>query len=88
MEGPDLTAAVWRKSSRSGANGGECVEVAALWRKSSRSGANGGECVELAGCNCGVAVRDSKNPHGPKLTFPAAAWQTFTRSVKTGQYDL
>jgi hypothetical protein len=25
---PDLSRAVWRKSSRSGNNGGECVEVA------------------------------------------------------------
>lgn len=38
----------WRKSSRSGGNGGNCVEVAALWRKSSRSGASGGNCVEVA----------------------------------------
>jgi hypothetical protein len=29
MMTPDLTNAVWRKSSRSGHNGGECVEVAA-----------------------------------------------------------
>ncbi|WP_329257290.1 DUF397 domain-containing protein [Actinoallomurus sp. NBC_01490] len=38
----------WRKSSRSGGSGGNCVEVAALWRKSSRSGASGDECVEVA----------------------------------------
>ncbi|MER6827130.1 DUF397 domain-containing protein [Streptosporangium sp. NPDC000563] len=25
----DLSAAIWRKSSRSGSNGGQCVEVAA-----------------------------------------------------------
>jgi hypothetical protein len=36
----------WRKSSRSGSNGGQCVEVT-VWRKSSRSGSNGGECVEV-----------------------------------------
>ncbi|MCW2865529.1 MAG: hypothetical protein JWP48_7237 [Actinoallomurus sp.] len=36
----------WRKSSRSGDNGGQCVE-ATVWRKSSRSGSNGGECVEV-----------------------------------------
>jgi hypothetical protein len=36
----------WRKSSRSGDNGGQCVEVT-VWRKSSRSGSNGGECVEV-----------------------------------------
>ncbi|WP_440072164.1 DUF397 domain-containing protein [Streptosporangium sp. OZ121] len=28
LNGTDLTGAVWRKSSRSGNNGGECVEVA------------------------------------------------------------
>ncbi|WP_214409698.1 DUF397 domain-containing protein [Sphaerisporangium fuscum] len=28
MEAPDLTMATWKKSSRSGENGGNCVEVA------------------------------------------------------------
>jgi len=37
----------WRKSSGSGSNGGQCVEVT-LWCKSSRSGDNGGDCVEVA----------------------------------------
>ena len=27
MDTPDFTAATWRKSSRSGDNGGQCVEV-------------------------------------------------------------
>nr|MDT0662210.1 DUF397 domain-containing protein [Micromonospora sp. DSM 115978] len=30
MPTPGLTNAVWRKSTRSDANGGQCVEVAAL----------------------------------------------------------
>ncbi|GAB1693648.1 DUF397 domain-containing protein [Krasilnikovia sp. M28-CT-15] len=30
MNTPDLTLAVWRKSSRSDSNGGACVEVADL----------------------------------------------------------
>lgn len=52
----------WRKSSFSGSNGGNCVEVA--WRRSSFSGSNGGDCVEVAS---GLgALRDSKNP-GPVL---------------------
>jgi hypothetical protein len=39
----------WRKSSRSGGSGGNCVEVATLpWRKSSRSDGSGGNCVEVA----------------------------------------
>jgi hypothetical protein len=37
----------WRKSSRSGGSGGNCVEVAPLWRKSSRSDGSGGNCVEV-----------------------------------------
>lgn len=43
----DLRNADWRKSTRSGQNGGNCVEVAE-WRKSTRSGQNGGDCVEVA----------------------------------------
>jgi Domain of unknown function (DUF397) len=59
------------------------------WRKASRSTSNGGNCVEVARNLPGiVAVRDSKNPHGPKLVIPAADWQAFTASVKTGQHDL
>ncbi|CCH16462.1 DUF397 domain-containing protein [Micromonospora lupini] len=50
----------------------------ARWRKSTRSGSNGGECVEVADNLPGiVAVRDSKDPHGPTLTFMPAAWATF-----------
>ena len=46
----DLTGVSWRKSSYSGSNGGDCVEVAEVWRKSSYSGSNGGDCVEVARC--------------------------------------
>jgi hypothetical protein len=38
-----------------------------LWRRASRSASNGGECVELASAPGVVAVRDSKDPEGPKL---------------------
>jgi uncharacterized protein DUF397 len=81
-------AVMWRKSSRSGGNGGHCVEVAAVWRKSSHSGSNGGDCVEVAGRGRDIAVRDSKNPDGPNLTFAAADWRAFTRRVKAGSLDL
>jgi hypothetical protein len=76
-------ATVWRKSSYSGGNGGQCVEAAAMWRKSSHSSGNGGECVEVAP-DPGrlVAVRDSKNPDGPKLLLTPMEWQTFTTSIK------
>ena len=61
----DLTRAEWRKPSRSGDNGGNCVEVA---RNLPRV----------------VAVRDSKNPHGPVLTVEPAGWRAFIADVKAG----
>ncbi|WP_030262368.1 DUF397 domain-containing protein [Streptomyces violens] len=38
----------WFKSSYSGSEGGNCVEVAHAWHKSSYSGDEGGACVEVA----------------------------------------
>ena len=69
--------ASWRKASYSGGNGGGCVEVG-VWRKASYSGDNGGACIEVAGTpDALVAVRDSKDPAGPALTFPASWWRAF-----------
>jgi Domain of unknown function (DUF397) len=60
-----------------------------IWRKSSYSGSNGGNCVEVAGNLPGiVAVRDSKDPDGPALTFAPAAWRAFTTSIKRGELGL
>lgn len=73
----------WRKSSRS-TNGGACVEVA-TWRKSSRS--TDGECVEAAAVGAVIAVRDSKEPDGPRLTVGPERWNAFTASVRTGDLD-
>ncbi|MGQ5259155.1 DUF397 domain-containing protein [Micromonospora sp. ZYX-F-536] len=54
----------------------------ARWHKSSRSSGNGGDCVEVADNLPGVvAVRDSKNPSGPALTFTPAAWRMFVAQV-------
>ena len=50
----------WRKSSYSGNNGGNCVELGLTWRKSSRSSNNGGNCVELA-ANWRKSSRSSNN---------------------------
>ena len=61
----------------------------AVWQKSTFSNGNGGNCVEVArNLPHVVAVRDSKDPDGPKLTVSREMWQSFTASVKAGRYDL
>ena len=64
----------WRKSSYSvGSNG--CVEIG--WRKSSHSGSSG-DCVDVGWLEpTEVAVRDSKHPVGPSLSFPTTSWNAF-----------
>jgi hypothetical protein len=55
------------------------------WRKASYSTGNGGACVEVARNLPGaVAVRDSKDPEGPALTFTPAAWRSFMATLKSG----
>jgi len=81
-------ATAWLKSSHSHGNGGECVEVAAAWSKSSHSHGNGGACVEVAGnIPHVVAVRDSKDPEGPRLSFSRADWTAFTDGVRNGEFS-
>ena len=50
------------------------------WRKSSYSDGNGGQCVEVASAG-GVAVRDTTNRDGGTLSFDAAVWERFTKSL-------
>jgi hypothetical protein len=85
----NLTCVTWRKSSYSGDNGGQCVEIG-TWHKSSYSTQNGGECVEVRETGRGhvIAVRDSKDPEGPVLAFGSGEWQSFTDQVKAGAFDL
>jgi hypothetical protein len=63
---------VWRKSSHSGNNGGQCVEVAIH----ERDGAS--LCL----------LRDSKDQEGPVLAFAPAEWRAFTAGIKGGEFDL
>ncbi|MFF7634623.1 DUF397 domain-containing protein [Kitasatospora sp. NPDC008050] len=54
------------------------------WCKSSFSGAQS-DCVETGRMvTGGMAVRDSKDPHGPALAFAGEAWQAFVASVRGG----
>ncbi|WP_103531133.1 DUF397 domain-containing protein [Streptomyces sp. SM11] len=59
------------------------------WIKSSYSN-NGGTCVEWAPTTASttgtVPVRDSKNPGGPALGFPATAFAAFVAGVKAGGF--
>ena len=71
----DLSGAAWRKSTYSGGNGGQCVEVAAI---TSHPGSPETIC----------AVRDSKKPEGPVLAFSPRQWRTFAGRVKAGRFRL
>ena len=61
----------------------------AVWHKSTFSNGSGGNCVEIAS-NLPriVAVRDSKDPHGPKLAFSQQAWSAFVQGIKQGEFGL
>jgi hypothetical protein len=56
---------------------------AVTWRKSSYSGNNGGQCIEAGNAAHLIAVCDSKDPDGPRLTFRHAAWEAFAANLKT-----
>ncbi|WP_329396420.1 DUF397 domain-containing protein [Streptomyces lydicus] len=59
------------------------ASVVTGWRKSSYSDSEGASCLEvLDGHPAGVPVRDSKDPHGPAVVFPVAAWRAFIGAVK------
>jgi hypothetical protein len=61
--------------------------VTAVWKKSSYSGAHG-DCVEVRSPGSGaIAVRDSKDPQGPSLTFTPQAWTSFVTEVGAGTFD-
>ncbi|WP_329206712.1 DUF397 domain-containing protein [Streptomyces sp. NBC_01696] len=80
----DLSTATWHKSSHSGGDGGDCLEVA-TWRKSTYSGGDGGNCLEVSdGHPHLVPVRDSKATDGPALVFRTAAWSAFIADLKHG----
>lgn len=54
------------------------------WRKARRS-ANNGACIEVTPANGQIAVRDSKNPGGIWLRYPAQSWREFVDTIKTEQ---
>ncbi|GLW51142.1 toxin [Streptomyces sp. NBRC 14336] len=86
-----ITPLTWVKSSYSGADEADCVEVAVApaspltWTKSSHSGNDGPDCVEVALSRTPTAtptihIRDSKHQDGPHLTVTPTAWTAFLSS--------
>ncbi|MFC0600406.1 DUF397 domain-containing protein [Streptomyces palmae] len=58
------------------------------WMKSSYSGGNGA-CVEVASPTTqAIAVRDSKDPQGPALSFTPESWAAFVTDVSGGAFDI
>jgi len=57
------------------------------WRKARASAANGA-CVEVAPVNGQIVVRDSMNPNGSWLRYPARSWREFLSSAKREDIDV
>ncbi|MBY8342514.1 DUF397 domain-containing protein [Streptomyces spinosirectus] len=59
---------------------------ATQWRKSSYSSDQGGNCLEIAQLPAAtVAVRDSKTPTGPRLSFQPEAFVEFLEWTTTAE---
>ncbi|MFD6999186.1 DUF397 domain-containing protein [Streptomyces mirabilis] len=67
----------WFKSTYSGSEGDDCVEVALSWRKSTYSSGSEGDCVEVATCPTTIHIRDSKHTPGPQLALSPTTWTEF-----------
>jgi hypothetical protein len=52
------------------------------WRKASRSTVQADSCVEVAALPERVAIRDSKDPDGPKLILTSREFRRFADAVK------
>lgn len=57
------------------------------WRKSSFSNPSG-NCVEIARVpGGGIAMRNSRDPHGPALVYTVAEVSAFIEGSKNGDFD-
>jgi hypothetical protein len=56
------------------------------WRKAKRS-INNGACAEVASSTGVIVVRDSQDPQGLALAYPANSWNSFIAAARTGAFD-
>ncbi len=56
------------------------------WRRSRHC--DGGACVEVAELGKMIALRESKDPDGPVITFGSDEWRTFVARIKSGTLEL
>ncbi|MDL4771789.1 DUF397 domain-containing protein [Actinomadura xylanilytica] len=55
-----------------------------VWRKSSYSCApDEGMCVEVAALDGARAIRDSKDPDGPRIAVSTISWRALIRAIKS-----
>jgi hypothetical protein len=58
-----------------------------VWQKSRRSNPSG-NCVEMAELPDGdIAIRNSRDPHGPVLVYSRAEIEAFIGGAKDGDFD-
>jgi Domain of unknown function (DUF397) len=69
-------------------NGISAAELSgAVWRKSERSNSQGA-CVELARLDSAtVAMRNSRDPKGTALIYPASAVRAMVSALRAGEFD-
>ncbi|MFD5425187.1 DUF397 domain-containing protein [Streptomyces sp. NPDC127084] len=61
--------------------------TSATWIKSSHSNPTG-NCVELAALSDGsIAMRNSRDPHGPALVYTRAEVAAFVAGAQDGDFD-
>ena len=60
---------------------------APIWHRSRYCPQCDGQCVEVASMDGKVALRDSKDPGGPVLTFTVGEFDTFLEGVRSGDFD-
>ena len=56
--------------------------VTPSWHKSRHSDDKGGACVELAELGGRAAIRDSRDPDGPKILLTSAAFRALLTDLK------